>query len=188
MHNSLDWMPGGYHPSKIIDGSQLDNGDTITGLSLYDIYAIQFRYYKDGIRVVAARDVYVWPSDRAPRAGGRVASYPLNYPLYNTNHLPYLPTSTYEYRICENTFPALDDSLGGVGWAAFINHAFEQWSTTTESLVGFVHQVNSDRTSKPCANYLRVVQRLTQAAKVAMGTEHQQNEEALRVHLNGMVE
>ena len=135
-HTSLNWKP-----DNPVD-ARTTSDNPITGLTLYEVYAIQLRYEKPGKeRVYAARDVYVWPSNRAAGNGERVATFPLNYPLTRT------ASGTYEfrYRICEDTFAGLNNSQSD--WIAHINHAFMQWQLATGGLVRMVEEAG------PCADY-----------------------------------
>ncbi len=120
-HTGLDWEPD--NPLK----ADTTSDNPITGLTLYEVYAIQLIYETpSGERVYAARDVYVWPSDRPAGNGERVATFPLRYRLAN---------KTYYYRICENSFPqAIRTDL-----EAYIDHAFSQWEIATDDWVSFEH-------------------------------------------------
>ena len=190
-HSELTWEPNAYVPVETT------TSNPYTGLSLYDIYAIQLIYTPPQQpnqparpRVFAARDVYVWPSDEAAgtgdRAGARVATFPLQYPLDNRAESYRF---TYVYRICEETFPDVDvDHLEGrVGWVAFINDAVGQWADATGNLVHFKHEVYSaddeavnpehaEGTSKPCADHglfaRRIAEKMILSLSPAAGEDH----------------
>ena len=155
-HTKLAWQPGTYVSVGTIDQTQMTgaNRDTIGGLTKGEIYAIQLRYEKPGTstsKVFAARDVYVWPSDRPAGGGERVATFPLNYPLSN---------KTYSYVVCEDTFP----SGKGDEWKTFITHAFSQWDLATKNLV------TTERVDGDCADYSEFVDEVIAAVtSFAMG-------------------
>ena len=146
-HAKADWRPtnlGAFVPPKTNVTSPL----TLTGLAARQVYAIQL-IYRDGSStsndsdVFAARDSYVWPSATsaaAPESSSPtwVAGIPLRYPL---------PSTTYEYRICEDTFPVGKQS----DWSAFIQHAFEQWELATGGVVTMTYS------SEACTDYSNVV-------------------------------
>ena len=156
-HSHLRWRPvlfADENTSGPISGRATD----ITGLQQIDsVYAIQLRYEVNidhevtdsSVRVFAARDAYVWPSDRAAGGGERVATFPLNHPVGGR---------TYAYHICSDTFPAgedvvilPDDDLRAKA-RAFIQDALGQWEAATmtgpgESLVTMKYL------GTQCANY-----------------------------------
>ena len=191
-HKSPYWNPAseGFEPVKETPIGQFEStSHTITDVDTDDVYAIQLRYVRrdgddadgtdDALVVFAVRDVYVWPSTQIPDAGARVGSYPLNYRLNNRRY-ESLPTSTYEYRLCTDTF-APDTSDGDPGWHAFIDHAFNQWSVATGALVRFLRETN------PCRNYIPVAQALMPAVKRAMGPSNALSDAELQAYLEGFV-
>ena len=190
-HTSLSWRPGsdtaGYGIPQ--DTGLVPAGTTshpIRDLLHERIYAIQLRYEIEldtevteaTTKVFAVRDAYVWPSKRAADGGERVASYPLNFGLINAG---YEPTSTYEYRLCTDTFPELDPDLGGVGWSDFLSHGIDQWWIATNGLVRRVHNTT------PCSTYRPVVERLTQVATKAIGSDGPETDAVIRSHIEGFV-
>ncbi len=189
-HTMLSWRPGTAGVGTAHETPIVPAGSTSypieDHLLRHQIYAIQLRYEIEldsdvsdaATRVFAARDAYVWTSERAAGGGERVASYPLNYGLNNAG---YQPTSTYEYRLCTGTFPKLDSDLGGVGWPEFINHGIDQWWIATDGLVRRVHNTT------PCSNYRPVVERLTQAATQAIGLDGPETDAVIQTHIEGFV-
>ncbi len=146
-HAHPDWRPtrlGAFLSPK----TNVTNPLTLTGLTARQVYAIQL-IYREGSStsndsdVFAARDSYVW-SSAAPATSAEssspvwVAGIPLRYPL---------PSTTYEYRICEDTFPVGKQS----DWSAFIQHAFEQWELATGGVVTITYS------SEACTDYSNVV-------------------------------
>ncbi|MCY3896338.1 MAG: fibronectin type III domain-containing protein [Chloroflexi bacterium] len=192
-HTESTWEPNAYIPVATT------TTNPYTGLTLYAVYGIQLIYTPPeqgnqpaGPRVFAARDVYVWPSDEAAgsgdRAGGRVATYPLNFPLDNAN---YVPRATYVYRLCDDTLPELNlHGPGGrrdpwrVEWSSFIFNAFDQWRVATNELV-FVNQEH-----QPCAEYSALVAQTVQAVQAALGGGAASAEDAknLASHVRGLLE
>ncbi|MCY3956782.1 MAG: hypothetical protein OXG65_00620, partial [Chloroflexi bacterium] len=146
-HAKADWRPtnlGAFVSPK----TNVTSPSTLTGLAARQVYAIQL-IYREGSStsndsdVFAARDSYVW-SSATPAAASEsssptwVAGMPLRYPL---------PSTTYEYRICEDTFPVGKQS----DWSAFIQHAFEQWELATGGVVTMTYS------SEACTDYSNVV-------------------------------
>ena len=180
-HSSPGWQPGTYVDDEVTDPPVSTNTGTISPrvnpLVKRAIYAIQLIYeveitagsggtagiVPEKIRVYAARDVYVWPSDVPPTAGSRVATFPLTTRLEN---------KTFKYRICDETFNVEDDISKGRkdDWIALINHAFEQWSVATGGEVTAIREqyteeeVASDPALKgkykPCANYADLIEKI----------------------------
>ena len=196
-HTTVNWDPEGegYDPTQLT--SVLPIGSTshpIAGLQDHGLYAIQLIYDSprdpaDGedvglVRVFAARDAYAWPSSVPAGGGERVGSFPLNRPLENST---YLPAATYEYRLCEDTFPELeiDVEAGKVGWPAFIRHAFGRWWHATDGLVRIVQKPG------PCGNYApqRLVDQAVtdvQRATVA-GGRPEPDAQVVRAHIEGFL-
>ncbi len=135
-HTDLSWKPD--MPSEPITTSS----NPITGLRREEIYAIQLIYIVTKTEettpttIYSARDVYVWPSAHGADGGERVATFPLE----NRGN-------TYEYRICEDGFPAADLS----NWISTIQHAFGLWKAFTEL-------VTTTYLGPTCANYSKVIQ------------------------------
>ena len=176
LHNTAQWRPGSYFSDRTVAQGSLVNGDTIGGkdhpLVLEAVYAIQVRYEVDRetngktekLYVFAARESYVWPSER-PAAYGEasgengefVAGFPLRKPL---------KSATYAYRICEPTFALGDNGDSNVGaWRNVIQHAFGQWQLATNGLVTMEFQDEWNpradggrgaRVSQECTDYTRV--------------------------------
>ena len=190
-HTSLSWRPGsetaGYGtPQDTLTVPAGSTSHPIRGLLQEQIYAIQLRYEIEldtevteaTTKVFAVRDAYVWPSERAADDGERVASYPLNFGLSNAG---FDPISTYEYRLCTDTFPELDPDLGGVGWSDFLNHGIDQWWIATDGLVRRVHNTT------PCSTYRPVVDRLIQAATKVIGSDGPETDAVIQSHIEGFV-
>ena len=124
----LDWTPADFVTN---DPTLYDPSTGITNLDIRSVYAIQLIYKKtSSYQVYAARDVYVWPSDRPSHSyGERIATYPLSFPEED---------KVYTYRICENTFPDGTMENGKdrrTEWRKVVIHALEQWEVATDGLV-----------------------------------------------------
>ena len=179
-HTMLSWRPGTAGVGTAHETPIVPAGSTSypieDHLLRHQIYAIQLRYEIEldsdvsdaATKVFAARDAYVWTSERAAGGGERVATFPLNYPLENTN---YVNRATYAYRLCDDTFPEL--ILNGpdrnrdhrrVEWSEFIFHAFDQWRAATNGVVVVTHEEG------PCAKYSALVQQVTSAVSVMQGS------------------
>ena len=182
-HSHLAWEPNASIPVATT------TANPYTELTLYAVYGIQLIHtprpqenQPASPRVYAARDVYVWPSDVAAgtgdRAGMRVATFPLNYPLANATKTP---ESTYEYRVCTETFFEIPSIPGAVSWTEFIKSAFHQWWDATDGLVRPLHN------STPCQNYAPEVQRLTRAVTSALGSDSQLDAATIQAHVEGFV-
>ncbi len=140
-HTAADWRPEeeSFDHSKTttrVTGER----DTIDRLDTGRLYAIQYWYIPPAAsatqhRVYAARDVYAWPSHKAPANGSRVATFPLTTKLQSQRFL---------YRVCGDTFGPPGDTRRGQ-WEELIRVAFEQWATATKGLVSF------GRILLPCA-------------------------------------
>ena len=174
-HRTLNWDPEaeGYDPTQF--RVQLPPGSTSHPiLSLQDkgLYAIQLIYdspkdAEGSVKVFAARDAYVWPSNSAPMPQSRVGSFPLLTPLINPDYAdPNEADSnehTYGYRICEESFPVDPSTVTPANsMITFINHAMEQWEIATRGIVAMTHEVYTFEDAfdesfvgqgKPCANY-----------------------------------
>ena len=158
-HARPEWRPenlGSVHSSR----TNVTSPFTLTGLMPRQVYAIQL-VYREGSSttydtdVFAARYSYVWPSS-SPAASSEssapqwVAGIPLRFPL---------PSATYEYRICEDTFP-----VGKQGdWSAFIQHAFEQWDLATGGVVTMTYS------SEDCTDYSNVVDAVLEEVRARTG-------------------
>ena len=146
-HTLVGWEPKYFISHDIVEEQDLGTDNAIEGLTKGAIYAIQLRYSKEGKPdVFAARDVYVWPSDRPADDGERVASFPLNYPIAGKE---------YRYRFCDETFPPGDVTVDGIPiprssvWKKAAVHAFDQWEVATN------HLVTTTPTGPSCADYSR---------------------------------
>ena len=128
------------------DESGVSSPHVIRELDGNSIYAIQWVYRKDNrtstddADVYAARTVYLQTIDGAPVAfesSGPVvfAGFPMQYPL---------KTTTFEYRVCTETFPAGQATT----WTDFIKHAFAQWELATNFTV-----ISMKYSSDPCTDY-----------------------------------
>ena len=196
-HTTLNWNPEveGYDPTQ--PTPVLPAGSTsysLPNLQAKGVYAIQLIYDSPNdtsededagaITVFAARDAYAWPSSMAAGGGERVGSFPLNRPLENSN---YLPAATYEYRLCEDTFPKLeiDVETGRVGWPAFIRHSFARWWYATDGLVRIVQKPG------PCGNFApqRLVDQAVADVQRAMtaGGQSEPDAQVVRSHIEGFL-
>ena len=143
-HSDIDWRPGNYSPwlSPInVTDPEAKSGDptrrtsTILGLTQGELYAVQLNYDRrvgaETLRTFSAREVYVWPSDRAAgvrseqEVAQRVATFPLRFNL---------PNRTYSYVFCADTFENATQHATTT-WAEFIEHAFDQWKYATDNEV-----------------------------------------------------
>ncbi len=208
-HSDITWHPEEANFKYVADVPEtlLKDGNTLVFLELYKLHAIQF-WYEPPVsqgsqpikrRVFAGRDVYVWPSTRAggvgmnehgnPAAGERVASYPLNYPVENTDREP---RQTYVYRLCDNTFPDLEftdsyghpDLLRANNWEDFIFDAFDRWRVATDGLVvAAIERV-------PCATYSAVVEQVVQSLGRSLdgSLAAQYDENTRRAHVQALVD
>ncbi len=155
-HTKLEWKPDNYIDIKMPNAS-VDGDDKITGLKHEEIHAIQLIFTVDvtkdsvtkEVKVFAARDTYVWPSNRPAGNGERVATFPLNYPLRD---LTGMVTRTFRYHVCEKTFGGATDTTADgrdlrTVWKNMIIHALSQWELATDGWItmSFV--------SPSCADY-----------------------------------
>ena len=158
VHSQLAWRPGTYATDKTVDESELVDGNTIGGsghsLKKYAIYAIQLIYEKAGKpKVYAARDVYVWPSDRVSsrsKPGETIGGMPVYHDVIPSKTDGVI---TYSYRICEETLPSVNRSE----WVNLINHALKQWEHATNGLVKMKHEVDTNMNSLLCADYTDIL-------------------------------
>ena len=131
-HTSVDWGKGDdwpyYHATLTpVTEPEPTSGtsttpDPITGLDIGDLYAFQVNYRTDDGMVYAARDAYVWPSDKRPNRASRVGTFPF---------FGYWEGGDYDYLVCEDTFPSANRGK----WKTLIPHAFEQWELAAPDLV-----------------------------------------------------
>ena len=143
--SNSNWRPGTYASDEVSDPVST-NTDTIEGLDLRAIYAIQLFYETDGVPpVFAARDVYVWPSDLPASSRSYIATYPLNYPVAN---------KTFDYSICDETFPKFRRSK----WTKLIKHALGQWQLATGGDL-----ITMDYTGEPCPDFSTVIKLAAQS-------------------------
>ena len=149
---SIDWTPGEYDRNETTNKTS-SLSLTIAKLTRYRIYAVQLLYEKDAHRVFAARDVYVWPSEKAVASedeGERIATFPVyGYPL--TTKSADGRSMEFEYYICADTFPS---SSPKSDWVPFINHAMLQWQYASDELVKMIHKGNSCIDYRPFLNDL----------------------------------
>ena len=108
------------------------------------IYAMYVNYENGSGRYYAAREAYVWPSDRPADDGERVGTFPLTRVLDSIDG-----TFTFDYLICEDGFSEHLDE-----WKKLIAHALWQWELASNGLVRFTY-VGSD-----CANYSEVLRQV----------------------------
>ncbi len=121
---------------------------TLHPLERREIYAFSVNYLKGSNRYYAAREAYVWPSERPPDVRKRVGTFPLVHALTN---------KTYSYRICTETFvPAGTSNARRNDWVRLINKALEHWMTATQGLI------TVQRDTEPCENYDVVVVQIRQ--------------------------
>ena len=130
-HTTPGWGPDDFNPPRPVadDEKTTATSLTIDGLILYQVYAMQLIKRSTGpsgnVDVFAARNVYVWPSNRPADGGERVASFPLRRSLTNR---------TLDYRICGESFAAVDRSDAEDrrdDWVALTKDAFLRWQLTT---------------------------------------------------------
>ena len=115
-------------------------------LDRYKIYAVRVNYEKGSDRYYAAREAYVWPSDRPAYGGERVGTFPL------TRHFEH---RTYSYRICTETFvPAGILNVRRDAWVNLINTALMHWQTATHGLV------TVEKIDEPCQDFDTEVRKL----------------------------
>ena len=147
-HTSLSWMP-----DREVDEdpdattSTIDGKKKLTGLKPEEIHGIQLIYTKNvtkpgftkEVKVFAARDAYVWPSERLPRTGERVGTYP----FYG-----HIASKTLVYRICAGTFP--DDN-----WVTMIEKALAEWQKATDDTIRVMPDYKTGTTEEyeDCVEY-----------------------------------
>ena len=142
-YSDSDWNPGIFDDGtdRAVRGEETASAPTshtFTRLTRSDVYAIQLLYEKDGLKVFAARDIYVWPSEQ-PFGTEGIATFPINgYPLTTTSDDSR--SMEFKYYICADTFPS---SSPESDWVPFINHAMLQWEYATDELVKMIHEGNS---------------------------------------------
>ena len=143
-HTNEDWTPSIVFKEKV---NAEDGSKRIEDLIPREVYAIQLIYdvtlptETTPITIYAARDVYVWPSNRPVTDGNRVASFPLSARLKDAQGNV---TKTFPYHICKDTF----SFTGRAGdWERLIYHAMGQWQLATDNLITINH------VDSPCANY-----------------------------------
>ncbi len=163
IHARAGWRPNKFGAWITPDPS--DKYEDITGTSITidsltsrQLYAIQLIKRDTGFTsdqsVFAARNVYVWPSNRRAiaidsNAPLYVGGIPLRYPM---------TTKTYEYRICTETFPAGQEDK----WVAYLEHAFDQWEFATNNLVSMTYN------SGPCTDFSEII---SEAVKIVRAAE-----------------
>ena len=135
------------------------------------VYAVQASYTDgSGLTTFAARERYVWPSNRAAGNGERVATFPVKYRLAN---------KTYYYRICENSFP---QSIR-VDLEAYIDHAFSQWELATDDWVSFEHD-----DSLNCEYYLAFLTPIRESIQqLTPDPANLPSDAVIEAHVNGLL-
>ena len=120
--------------------------NTVNPLTRGEIYAVSINYRKGADKYFAAREAYVWPSDRPADGGERVGSFPL---------VQMIPDKTYRYYICQDTFhPAGILNVRRDAWVSLIMDAVELWESASQGLI------ISERVDEPCVNFDSVVTEL----------------------------
>ena len=114
-------------------------------LERFRIYAVSMNFIKGSDRYFAAREAYVWPSDRPADGSERVGTFPLVHRLKD---------KTYSYRFCGETF--IPEGTRRDDWLRLTHAALEQWMTATK---GFI---TVRRDTAPCENYDVVVSQIQQ--------------------------
>ena len=167
-HTELLWRPDNFD-DFLPPRSNASSPQIIDSLSSGRVYAVQLIYREDpgtsaDTEVFAARDAYVWPSLSSAIAAGsesaaRIAGFPMQLPL---------PSTTYEYRICADTFPkgpsSNPDEIRNK-WKALIQHAFEQWEVSTDGLVTMNYNSND------CTDYTPLIRRIIRFIDNYSGTD-----------------
>ena len=177
-HTKLEWKPDNYIDINMSNAS-VDGDDKITGLKPEEIHGIQLIYTVDvtkptftkEVKVFAARDAYVWPSNRPAGNGERVATFPLRYRLDNR---------TYTYRICDDTFPTTTNTIAD--WIAFIDHAFSQWELATDDWVSLEHDV-----SLRCEDYSGFVNHIKSGIIDFIGTGPRPSDDKIEAHITDLL-
>ena len=167
-----------------MSNASVDGDDKITGLKPEEIHGIQLIYTVDvtkptftkEVKVFAARDAYVWPSDRPAGNGERVGTFPLNYPLTRTASGTY----EYRYRICEDTFASLDRGTQSQ-WVTLIDHAFMQWQLATDGLVRMVEEAGD------CADYSPFVTHVVSEITPMLPATSSADRDRIAGHVTAMV-
>ena len=168
-HTTVGWRPHMFTPR--ITPNPADKYKNITGTSKtidslmeYEIYAVQLIKRQTGplsnVTVFAARDAYVWVTDRAAgigtNSGERVAGFPLEQRLIG---------KTFRYTICEETFfphdPLNPDKSRRNKWIAMIDHAAEAWETASRGLISVVNSYEA------CAPYHVIVRKIGERIAMA---------------------
>ncbi len=155
--NAADWSG-----PKIASGGARTT--TIRSLKQEEIFAVQvnFEYQitDSNNRTVtrqgfSVRESYVWPSNRVPGGGERIATFPLKFPVpfRDSAHVP-----TYAYRICEDTFQSIER------WRPFIVNALGEWDIATSNFVRTKYEAEPSSggppgRSLPCADYTEALAR-----------------------------
>ena len=139
-HSDHEWTPSTFTP--------LGSGTSL-GLVSERIYGVQLVVEprdRKKPRAYAARDAYVWPSDRDPGLRERMASFPIGWDAVDDG--------TYTYRICNHTLPQADR----MGWHGFIKHAMGHWGLVTSG------RIKAEFESGDCEDYSPLIDRAVRAA------------------------
>ena len=149
-HRDRDWTPSKFEDAvathstteQILNAGQdselrVDVIDAISTVSAGPLYAVQLVYRDDQANsqdadVFAARDVYIWPSPKEPKAESYVGGLKLEQRLSGRDAA---------YRICGDSFGPSGDTRREA-WEALIESAFGQWTTATDGLVSFLPPVD----------------------------------------------
>ena len=117
--------------------------NTPNPLERQKIYAMSINYRKVSDQYFAAREAYVWPSDRSAYGGERIGTFPLMH---------FLTNKTYSYHFCDQTF--VPDGTRRTDWQNLIEAALEHWESATLGLI------TVERVPTPCTNYDSVIMKL----------------------------
>ena len=146
-HTQPGWQPHEFDPAVDPPNVSMlsDTSAKIGTLNLHKIYAIQLIKRNTGPAsdqmVFAARDVYVWPSNRPAKGGERVATFPLRQRLTERtgDGRPLL-----NYRICDDTFSVtlppgstvvIPANHTVASWIELIEAAMGHWTAATSDLI-----------------------------------------------------
>ncbi len=193
-HRQPDWQPGDYKTVQTINRDEMKEPDTITGLVIRSLYAIQLRYTDDdpaNPEVLSARDVYVWPSDEpadhlnistGDSQHSRIAGMPLDYRITErtANGDPELV-----YRICGETFDP-EGLTRKNQWLTLINNAFRSWQAAFPSdLLTITYSTDA------CADYgpliTKIFEDLGAEVRAAIAAGKPLTDEAKRKHVDGTI-
>ncbi len=163
-HGSRRWTLDAFDLPPTPDFQATSNPATIGSLDRYRVYAVQliyrdYRFNASDADVFAARNVYVWPSNRPPDPGERVASFPLSNRITN---------KTFSYRVCAESFNVEGWPRKGE-WLQLISRAFEHWQAAVTT--DLIRIQRSDPSVDPCADYTEVIKQVTAEVERLARTE-----------------